>query len=119
MEIKVDDYVRTKNGIIGKIKIEKYMGYGDWLIDTLYYNDDEIIDDWTCSIKEYDVIKSSPNIIDLIEVGDYVNGLPVRFIEKDRIDIGQAEDFFWLKNGNIKSVLTKEQFEQMEYNVGE
>lgn len=63
--------------------------------------------------------KFSHNIIDLIEEGDYVNGLPVRFVEENRIDIGQAEDYFWLKNQHIKSIVTKEQFEQMEYKVGE
>ena len=56
--MKVGDYVRTKNGIIGKIESKNLIGYNDWIIDTLYYNDDEIINDWTCGIKEYDIIKS-------------------------------------------------------------
>lgn len=121
--MKVGDYVRTKNGIIGKIEIKNYMGYSDWLIDTLYYNDDEIIDDWTCGIKEYDILKSSPNIIDLIEVGDYVNGCLVSEI-KDKwliLNYADIETYEQLerKNENIKTIVTKEQFEQMEYKVGE
>ena len=70
-------------------------------------------------ITEKYLIKASYNIIDLIEVGDYVNGLPVRFVEESRVDIGQAEDYFWLKNQHIKSIVTHEQMEQMEYKVGE
>ena len=108
MEIKVNDYVRTKKGYICKI-LEIHDEYSD---DYLDWNDIH-----SASIRKSRVVKNSPNIIDLIEVGDYVNGLPVRFIEKDRIDIGQTEDYFWLKNKHIKSVLTKEQFEQMEYKI--
>lgn len=122
MELRVNDYVRTKNGIIGKIKIKNLIGYNDWTIDTLYYNDDEIIDDWTCGIKEYDVIKSSPNIIDLIEVGDYVNGSKV-------LDIAQAPKkaiyteqetggaLIPILNNKIESIVTKEQFDNIKYEV--
>ena len=129
MELNVGDYVRTKNGIIGKIQSKNYIGYSDWIIDNLYYNFDEIIDDWTCGIKEYDVIKSSSNIIDLIEVGDYVNGKKVTKINLDRnIDKRKrilCEDlhFDYLDemyiNEDIKSIVTKEQFESMEYKIGE
>ena len=52
-----------------------------------------------------------------MKVGDYVNGLPVRFVEENRVDIGQAEDYLWLKNEHIKSIVTKEQFEAMEYKL--
>jgi hypothetical protein len=31
----------------------------------------------------------------------------------------QVEDYFWLKNQHIKSILTKEQIEQISYKVGE
>ena len=109
--MKVGEYVRTKNGIIGKIEIKNFIGYNDWIIDTLYYNDDEIIDDWTCGVKEYDILKSSPNIIDLIEVGDYVNGEKVTNIN----GILYVKNIGALEEINIKSIVTKEQFEAMEY----
>ena len=109
--MKVGKYVRTKNGIIGKIEIKNFIGYNDWIIDTLYYNDDEIIDDWTCGVKEYDILKSSPNIIDLIEVGDYVNGEKVTNIN----GILYVKNIGALEEINIKSIVTKEQFEAMEY----
>ena len=109
--MKAGEYVRTKNGIIGKIEIKNFIGYNDWIIDTLYYNDDEIIDDWTCGVKEYDILKSSPNIIDLIEVGDYVNGEKVTNIN----GILYVKNIGALEEINIKSIVTKEQFEAMEY----
>jgi hypothetical protein len=130
--MKVGDYVRTKSGIIGKIESKNYIGYSDWLIDTLYYNDDEIIDDWTCGVKEYDILKSSPNIIDLIEVGDYFNGMLVTNIWIDKetgnieFEFNNHESYLYPKSWNyesrvtkykIKSIVTKEQFKSMEYEV--
>ena len=98
--MKVGDYVRTINGIIKISEIKNGVMRDDE--DSLHFGD---------------FIKSSPNIIDLIEVGDYINGLPVRFVEENRIDIGQAEDYLWLKNEHIKSIVTKEQFKNIEYEV--
>ena len=73
--MKVGDYVRTKDGLIMKIKkIEGNViatdislnNYSSNLINRIY-------------LEEF-IIKSSPNIIDLIEVGDYVNGYKVEDI---------------------------------------
>lgn len=108
--MKVGDYVRTKRGIIGKIK----------LID----NQTELEDLYLVKRKWYykkDFIKSSPNIIDLIEVGDYVNG--------QKVHKNDEYDYLYLNgidgDGNcyeeslkdIKSIVTKEQFEEMEYKL--
>ena len=108
MKLKVGMYVRTDNGIIGKI----YEKIGD-----MFTYKDSNRDYITYGLLHSEIIKASYNIIDLIEVGDYVNGLPVIFVEEDRVDIGQAEDYFWLKNQHIKSIVTKEQMKQMEYKV--
>ena len=123
--MRIGDYVRTKNGIIGKIESKNFIGYSDWLIDTFNYNDEVIIDDWTCGVKEYDILKSSPNIIDLIEVGDYVNGCYVDEIIGANDSWDDRQHFHLLKfnsyfgNSDIKSIVTKEQFSSMEYKVGE
>lgn len=117
--MKVGDYVRTNKGIIGKIKaIDNQTELEDlYLVKRRWY------------YKE-DIIKSSPNIIDLIEVGDYVNGRKVyqvgynfqddlvlkMSVNKDGT-INNYEDFIYEKD--IKSIVTKEQFESMEYKVGE
>ena len=112
--MKVGDYARSSEGNLGKI------------VRINNSHDIELEDSWV-SYDEED-LKSSPNIIDLIEVGDYVNGHLVTKKTKD--------GFIWLeaysKDGtlhyvdfinewgdNIKSIVTKEQFSQIEYKVGE
>ena len=53
--------------------------------------------------------------IDLIEVGDYVNGELVQDITGEYIRIGNiSHNKSWLSN-NIKTILTKEQFENNCY----
>ena len=113
--MKVGDYVRTDKGLIGKvIKKEEY--------DThiiLEYEGQYCKRVLTTSGTDSEVIKSSPNIIDLIEVGDYVNGCMVVNKNDDTIQIIQLIIPFDLKEKDIKSVVTKEQFSQMKYKVGE
>ena len=134
-KLEVGMYCKTKDGIITKVDdiddetiyFDKdiYRFYGDG-IDFLEKNNLERI------------IKASFNIIDLIEVGDYVNGYYVSKIWKeneithyvDGIPIKRKErkitiqapsygGIIHLENKDIKSVLTKEQFESMSYRLGE
>lgn len=72
-----------------------------------------------------DIKKASYNIIDILEKGDYVNGHRVIFVNDtftyDSVEVetsGEATCEIIPKN-NIKSILTKEQMEQMAYKVGE
>ena len=120
--MKVGDYVRNKYGIAKVIDIENKNG-----IDILEFNKDicflvnketgEIKDDKLFNklaiIDDVDLskIKSSPRIIDLIEVGDYVNGEKVTNIN----GILYVKNIGALEEINIKSIVTKEQFEAMEY----
>lgn len=110
--MKVGDYVRYKyeNCIyIGKIKfISEVMGFEE----TLQLDIDTCMEE----ILKENIIKSSPNIIDLIEVGDYVNGRIVEWIGDKFVAFGRL-DYAYEKD--IKSIVTKEQFESMEYKVGE
>ncbi|MEE3324166.1 MAG: hypothetical protein VZR33_02440 [Methanosphaera sp.] len=122
--MKIGDYVRTKNGIakiIGKNDDVRYHYPNAWITDTyLEINDD------TEYVYDEDIIKSSPNIIDLIEAGDYVSGLKIEEIYccaeyeglgyYDENDRGQL--YVLLNEIDIKSILTKEQFERMEYKLG-
>ena len=125
--MNVGDYVRLDR-CQGINKIEEY----DEDIKK-YKLEDVIGDEWgdeTFILDENDVIKSSPNIIDLIEVGDYVNGYKVLFagattwdndgnvIDK-RVKINYDGYDRWLSEDFIKSIVTKECFESMEYKVGE
>ena len=106
--MKIKDYVRTKKGEIGKITyISKY----NTAITTDYTTNPTIA---KC-VSISNIIKSSPNIIDLIEVGDYVNGLLIKSIGDKFYNCGHTLVYF----KNIKSIVTKEQFESMKYKVGE
>ena len=82
----------------------KYIGY-DKKISLIFY--------------ETQIKISSPNIIDLIEVGDYVNGEKVCAIGENSGDvyIRDLKEFILAKD--IKSIVTHEQFSQMEYRIEE
>lgn len=110
--MKINDYARIKNyGIKKLLDIGEFLGMKQYLID----------EDGTYVIDN-SIIKSSLNIIDLIEVGDYVNGSKVQEIGKDYVEI---EEYSGLNNDmpcivktkDIKSIVTKEQFESMKYEV--
>lgn len=104
MEIEVGEYVRTKEkGIIGKIEQIGVSLF--WLEDGSAFN-----------IKE-ESYKHSKNIIDLIEEGDYVNGLRVEYITNEAIfTSGLAHGILF---EDIRTVVTKEQFASIECKVEE
>ena len=75
-------------------------------------------------ITEKYLIKASYNIIDILEIGDYANGSKIQEIRKNYIEIEEYsglnnDEPCILKSEDIKSIVTKEQFSQMEYKVGE
>jgi len=126
MVLELNEYVRTKNGIIAKV-----IGVQSGGIEK-YYFDKEVIDNFkelTQFGTENVVLKHSFNIIDLIEEGDYVNGLEVVTIDgydedgNDKEELGILEtyvdevDGIYLTDVNIKSIVTHEQMEAMEYEV--
>ena len=105
--MKAGDYVRTKYGDIFKyIKTDE-----DGKLRRTLNSDNENI---TTGFELSDVTKSSPNIIDLIKEGDYVNGSKVEWVGNDFIAFGRL-DYAYEKD--IKSIVTKEKFESMEYKV--
>ena len=126
MELEENMYVRTKYNGIGKIV--------EYINDATHYFFKCYKLDRDCSnceeyITKADVIgEPSYNIIDLIEVGDYVNGYYVTSGSKSdgcslgSIYIAEIDGLGLHKKiyeKDIKSVVTKEQFSQMEYKVGE
>ena len=117
-EIKVNDYVRTKKGEIHKvIAIEFKKDPEDWN----YYKYENDMGDF-----EMFIAKHSTNIIDLIEVGDYVNGYPVTYVcNKEPCPSGKyvdvdcdkpSEESYFFEN-QIKSVVTHESFNSIKYEV--
>ena len=137
--MKVGDYVRTKYGIFKIRNITKDLGYckrGKRVIELdrnvpeehyhfRFYKDEAIFKN----------AKSSPNIIDLIEVGDYVNGEKVialrkdieerniHFNSKDNLiftDYDLANNWYYgIDTDKIKSIVTKKQFSHMEYKIND
>ena len=76
-------------------------------------------------ILRSDVIKASHNLIDLIELGDYVNGKRVYNIsivdDLKYLDVeveGYLSDMPFINADQITSVVTKESFDSVKYEVG-
>ena len=114
MELKKGMYVRTKDGYIAKCtyidtELENIYGF-DGAIRKSFGDEYDFI---YCKEQEEHIIKASHNIIDLIEVGDYVNGNEVIQIKDNKIYFNDYAE----EPENIKSIVTKEQFKAMEYKI--
>lgn len=124
MKLEVGMYVRTKKGIarITELNADGNIGYTN--NKDIYFGayrpvgkiDFVLYDDGT-------VLKASHNIIDLIEVGDYVNGVFVESIyskEKDKMFFYTFEEEIMIEvtKENVNNIVTKEQFESMSYRIG-
>lgn len=121
MKIKVGEYVRTIDGYIRKVTQVNEKGtyqaiaFGKYETDVDYKN--------SKCISEKKIAKHSPNIIDLIEVGDYVNGWKVfktnkqSYLDYAVMVIDGAEDGTYVCEYEIKSIVTHEQFKGMEYEI--
>lgn len=131
MKLEVGQFVRTDNGIIGKI----YEKIGD-----MFTYKDSNRDYITYGLLHTEIKKASYNIIDILEVGDYVNGC---YVSNKRASVnehlgghpkgigiikcnayfnqGNYNDckFEWIEEKDIKSVITHEQMEQIAYKVEE
>lgn len=120
LELKENMYVRTKDGIIAKVD---YIDNDTIFFDKdLYRTHGDSIDFLEKDNLER-IAKASYNIIDILETGDYVNGEKIDYISiskngKKRLLI-RDNIYFFDKYISINSIITKEQFEQMAYKVGE
>lgn len=143
-KLEVGMYVRTENGIIEKINqiydrhttdniVVWLNGYGDG--KSVFIDDFEEIK--FQSINSRGFIKKEPSfdIIDLIEEGDFVNGMQVEmFYDTFNVNTKEYEDVLGfpiyddalmdcveevrpLKTIEIKSIVTKEAFQNAEYRV--
>lgn len=115
LELKENMYVRTKDGYISQYKYYDY-DIGDGLIGKLLCIP---LSNGTFANIE-NIKKFSYNIIDILEKGDYVNGLWVnKIVDGKPIHEDYNDPFysFGWENDDIKTVITHEQMEQMEYKV--
>lgn len=118
--LKIGEYTRI-NGKIGKVK--------DIVLNSNNYEDSGIYlenEKFILGKEEIYKLKSSYNIIDLIEEGDYVNGYKVLDILKgfkilvDKLELNTYDGNYYLKqftNNQIKTILTKEVFKANEYRM--
>lgn len=113
--MKVGDYVRTKEFGINKVK---------W-----FDNEEPILENGFTALQSSGY-KFSPNIIDLIEVGDilvikdFVDEACMIFtdiylIQNEQQLLNIKNDLEKNKNKKLYSIVTKEQFSCMEYKIGE
>lgn len=112
MKLRIGNYVRTDNGIGKIINFE-----GDLISIDLGYR---ITIDYKSQL--FSIIKASDKLIDLVEIGDYVNGREVvdLFYNANNKIIGvETRGSVDYVNEEIKSIVTKEQFDQMSYKLGE
>lgn len=117
-KIKVGEYVRTEDGTIDKV-IEM-SGTNNILLKHRF------IDREGFKLKDYiyerDVVAHSKDVIDLIQIDDYVNGHrviePKQSITYSSIEVENsiAKKEIIPKN-KIKTIVTKERFEDVSYKV--
>lgn len=108
MELEVGMYVKTKKGYI--YKLSRYEEDNNRWISS-----EE--NDWY-PVYESLVTKASHNIMDLIKVGDYVNGFYVEDVKETFVNVATGSNYFQspsIYEEDIKSIVTKEQFESMQY----
>ena len=108
MKLEEGMYVRTNDG-----KLTKFIKYDE--------NDkNELVTEYykysTIWIK--DVVKASYSLLDLIQIGDYVNGYKVTYVYPNLIKV-DSTDIWEIHSRDIKSIVTKEQFDSMKYVVGD
>jgi hypothetical protein len=121
-ELEIGMYVRTKDYSHYRSKIGKI----DGLVRTpnTYHLDCE---ESHCITTIDSIEKASYNIIDLIEEGDYVNGYKVVRVDEKcslypktlKAIYNAREDMFDIFNEDIKEILTKEEYENNVYKVGD
>lgn len=104
--LKPNDYFRTFDG-----QIFKSMNVSPIKGNKIYY----LNGDYTW-VDVSAVDNFSDNPIDLIEVGDYVNGYKVIYVHPNLIKVDSA-DIWEIHSCDIKSIVTKEQFESIKYEV--
>lgn len=112
---KLEDgmFIRTDDGKINKFK--RYITDKKRVCETDMY----------ARLAVDNIVKASFNIIDLIEAGDYVNGYKVSFKGNDYQPFVQCDypvqkgttNHYRFYEKAIYSIVTKEQFEAMEYKV--
>lgn len=131
MELEVGMYVRTKCGIEQIYRIDNNKTKWKYVYKLKEQDGDGCINIGILSSE--DILKASHNIIDLIEVGDYVNGYKISGVYDDDGVVNEYnlkhkkclgkniydEDYqeYLIYEEEIETIVTKEQMEAMAYKV--
>ena len=122
MKLEVGMHVRTKRRTLQPPQIARIINISKDVVLNQYFIelDKNLIPSYKHHIYEEAILKASHNIVDLIEAGDYVNGSRVELItDYNEKYLGYKIGSCYLRLGTfeIKSIVTKEQFEVMQYEV--
>lgn len=116
-DIEVNEYVRTKNGVIDKVDFLCEMIENTVYLlkqQSLWFNADYIVN-------------HSKQLIDLIEVGDFVNGYRVISVDYGvtndtteciELDLNSNYQYNFISIRQIQTILTKEVYMANCYKVG-
>lgn len=119
MEIKEGMYVRTNTGIHKIFRIDEHKSVWKYCCDKKETGEWDGSYEYTPIKEEQFIGEPSFDIIDLVQAGDYVNG--EKIINLDLGTTGKTIRLFtsesYINIEDIKSIVTKEQFEQMEYKL--
>jgi len=114
-EIKANEIIRTKEGKLYKIVS---CTKDDFLCNELDKKSNSLI-----LLSDMEIAKHSPNLIDLIEEGDYVNGYLVtdKYLFNGELPVLETGGLYanakCLTNKDIRTIVTHEQFNSVAYKV--
>lgn len=133
--MEIGEYIRTKDGVISKCEYidNNECGKFWWFDKTLYEDYGESIDFLHESVINDFLVKHSKNIIDLIELGDLVELFVEYNLDKEDTNLfeviaidektneigvfGNNLELEFFPIDNLISIVTREQFESMKYEV--
>ena len=130
---KVGDYVRIKH-MYNETKIAKITEILEK--DPCYHNSQmyqiDVVHQYSnghfpaYKIYDEDIIKFNSDILKVLEIGDYVNGERILCFKNEKcnydtgtIYVGEFDEYYGFNKNDIKSVITKEQINKMEYKIKE
>lgn len=124
MKLKEGMYVRTDKGRIGKV-VSDVFEYKDDYNQAILFKDGI---EFTWDMEWEDIVDAHYKLVNLVRVGDYVNGQKVTSIIPPDILGDEELDYAHIRalNGEelcedikIETILTKEEFENRSYVVGD
>ena len=121
-KLEVGMYVRTNTGVA---KVKNISDYREPILKYTFESGGQLYNYQFCDDNR--ILKTSHNLIDLIEAGDYVNEHRVlRTCEECdlypktlKVELNASGDTRDIFDENIKEILTKEQYEAMVFRVEE